>query len=98
MAKLLGFKPCRVCHRQMSISDPHRLCLWLESDARAYSDCKSMHPKVIRKQAMMLLEAWQKRAPRHSRGRSRGRLQSRVAEPLPWALIIQIEVVVVQIR
>ena len=62
----MGFKPCGECHRQMSVSDPHLVCLWcLGSDhnSRAWADCKSMHPKAIRKRVMKLPVAWQKKAP-----------------------------------
>ena len=26
--KSTGFKPCGECHRQMSVTDPHLVCLW----------------------------------------------------------------------
>ena len=66
--KKSGFKPCRDCERQMSITDPQRICIWcLGSDVDGCMDCQSMNPKTLRERAAKMCLARSRRKKRRPR-------------------------------
>ena len=78
-----GFKPCWDCHRQMSVLDLYRICLWCLGSDHESRDCavyNSLQPKAFCERGVKLLMSWHKKAPRRSRSgscrRSRVRLRS----------------------
>ncbi|KAJ1101562.1 hypothetical protein NDU88_006629 [Pleurodeles waltl] len=75
MSPKTGFKPCEDCHRTLSVTDPHCVCLWClerDHDPKSCSECQAMHPKALREWSLKLMAA-RHLTPRRSRSRSRGR-------------------------
>ncbi|XP_069072130.1 threonine--tRNA ligase 1, cytoplasmic-like [Pleurodeles waltl] len=80
-AEKTGFKPCEAGHRMMSVTDPHRVCLWCleyDHDPKSCSKGRATHPKVLRERSLKFVAA--RRSTLHrswspSKGRSRDRLR-----------------------
>ncbi|KAJ1138985.1 hypothetical protein NDU88_005364 [Pleurodeles waltl] len=73
MSPKSGFKTYEDCHRMISVTDPHRVCLWcLEHNPKSCSECWAMHPKALRERSLKLMAA-QHSTPFKSQSRSRGR-------------------------
>ena len=82
--KKSGFKPCRDCERQMSITDPHKVCIWClgsDHDVGGCRSCQAMNPKTLRERVAKLCLARQRgekrKRPRRSRSPSQKRSSSK---------------------
>ncbi|KAJ1173152.1 hypothetical protein NDU88_004993 [Pleurodeles waltl] len=79
MSPKTGFKPCEDSHWTMSVTDPHRVCLWClerDHDPKSCSECPARHPKALRERSLKLMAA-RHSTPCRSRSRSRGRSRDR---------------------
>ena len=70
--KKSGFKQCEDCDGQMSITDPHRICIWClgsDHDVGNCVNCQKMNPKTLkdREAKMFLAKAKNEKRRRRSR-------------------------------